>query len=272
MLSQSNKEAGRRLLALLRALGVRFSPILMTVSNSFRCPYCSHDMPARWTPLYSLDDAGDTRAGITHLADDSLFVGEKVEIDWMACFNNECNQIIVRIRKGLVDVRVGMTYSSEEWLAVPRKRASRPIDPLVPDEFSKPYVRASLILEDAPDMSGILSRRILADLLKKYANRPEKNLTNQIDAFFKETAHPSRVKENLHHLREIGNFGAHTQTDRATDEIIDVSPDEAEWTLNVLDGLFDYFIVGPERDKQRRASFDAKIKKAGRDPLAKPKP
>jgi hypothetical protein len=69
----------------------------------------------------------------------------------------------------------------------------------------------------------------------------------------------------------MGNFGVHTQTDKTNDEIIDASPEEAEWTLTVIDGLFDYFIVGPERDKERRASFDAKLKRAGRDTLAKSK-
>lgn len=238
--------------------------------SNIQCPYCSHHIPGFWDGLYRLDQNNNPQPGFSRYLEEQRFI-EQYEVDWMACFNSECGQIIVRIKKSVSEQRSGFEMLHEEWLAIPRRRAARPIDPLIPEEFSKPYIKASLILEDAPDMSGILSRRILADLLKKYANRPEKNLSNQIDAFLKETAHPSRVKENLHHLREIGNFAAHTQTDSATDEIIDVSPDEAEWTLNVLDGLFDYFIVGPERDKQRRASFDAKIKKAGRDPLAKPK-
>ena len=65
-------------------------------------------------------------------------------------------------------------------------------------------------------------------------------------------------------LREIGDFGGHTQKDQTTGEIIEITAKEAEWTLTVIDGLFDYFIVGPARDKQRRAEFDKKIEKAGR--------
>jgi hypothetical protein len=53
-------------------------------------------------------------------------------------------------------------------------------------------------------------------------------------------------------------------------EIIEVSREEAEWTLDVVDDLFDYFIVGPERDKARRADMDKKLKKAGRRAIEPP--
>jgi hypothetical protein len=66
---------------------------------------------------------------------------------------------------------------------------------------------------------------------------------------------------------EIADFGAHTQTDDRA-EIIDVGRDEAEWTLDILDSLFDYFIVAPERNRVRREAVDAKISAAGRKPLA----
>lgn len=35
----------------------------------------------------------------------------------------------------------------------------------------------------------------------------------------------------------------------------------------MLDGLFDYYIVGPERDAKRRAAMDKKIERAGRKPI-----
>lgn len=60
-------------------------------------------------------------------------------------------------------------------------------------------------------------------------------------------------------MREIANFGAHTQADDQA-EIIDVSVEEAEWTLEIVERLFDYFIVTPEKNKETRETFDQKLK------------
>jgi hypothetical protein len=77
------------------------------------------------------------------------------------------------------------------------------------------------------------------------------------------------VKQNLDHLREIGNFGAHQQTDKNTGGILDIGQEEAEWTLDVIDGLFEYFIVARERDERRRSEMDKRLEKAGRPPIKK---
>ncbi len=37
--------------------------------------------------------------------------------------------------------------------------------------------------------------------------------------------------------------------------ILPVEPHEAEWNLEVLEGLFDYFYVQPAKDKLRRAAI-----------------
>jgi len=51
------------------------------------------------------------------------------------------------------------------------------------------------------------------------------------------------------------------------DRVIDVTPEEAEWTLRVVMGLFDYLIVGPAKDREMRAAIDEKLKAAGRKPI-----
>jgi hypothetical protein len=70
----------------------------------------------------------------------------------------------------------------------------------------------------------------------------------------------------MHYLREIGNFSAHTITDKGGD-IIDIGTKEAEWTLKIIQDLFDYFIVEPKRDEEIRARIDSKVKKSGRNPI-----
>jgi hypothetical protein len=83
-------------------------------------------------------------------------------------------------------------------------------------------------------------------------------------------------QSNLHHFREVGNFGAHTRhaatgRDAAAEpvepEVIDVDRDEADGTLDLVDRLLDYFIIQPARDESIRRSIDKKLEKAGRRPL-----
>jgi Domain of unknown function (DUF4145) len=139
----------------------------------------------------------------------------------------------------------------------------------VTDPLRKDYIEAYTILDDSPRMSAVLSRRILADLLKKYAGLTQFNLEQRIDKFIENTNHPRRLRENLHYLREMGNFAAHTQEQQTPTDpvIIDVGKDEAEWTLNIVSDLFDYFIVAPAKDAERRKGFDKKIADAGRKPI-----
>jgi hypothetical protein len=75
------------------------------------------------------------------------------------------------------------------------------------------------------------------------------------------------LRENLHHFREVADFGAHTQKDDQQAANIDVGREEAEWTLDVLDRLFDYFIATPAQDRKMREAMDERIKSAGRKPI-----
>ena len=231
------------------------------MAETLKCPHCGHAIPALWHPLYRLDNSRDSHEGIYHHPREDDPLGEKLFFDYMACFNDECRQVIVRIRRILI-AKVGknpvIEGPEESWFAIPRKPAPRPIDPLVPDDFKQRYAKAALILEDAPEMSGVLSRRILIDLLGRYANRTEYKLEDQINKFIEDPAYPSGLKDNLHHLREIGNFGAHTKENKSTGDVVEIGAEEAAWTLDVIDGLFDYFIVGPEKNRLRREAWEKK--------------
>lgn len=249
------------------------------------CPYCASKIPERWQPLFVVtkEDGTALKDPSPHITAilDSGTLAWAIGIGWLRCYNAECGRIVVRVSHTSYDPRsimirnLEMVRESEgtiveEWLAVPFNTPSRHVDPLVRDPYRGDYLEAAAILDASPRMSAVLSRRILADLLKQYGKLDNHNLSRAIDAFIENTTHPSIVRENLHHLRELGGVGAHTQTDATTGEIVNVSPEEAEWTLGVLDSLFDYFIVGPEKNRQRRAALDQKFQAAGRKPIKQP--
>jgi hypothetical protein len=49
----------------------------------------------------------------------------------------------------------------------------------------------------------------------------------------------SALAEQLDAVRHKGNFAAHPTKSASSGDIMDVEPGEAEWNLDVLDGLFE---------------------------------
>ena len=250
------------------------------------CPFCHRPIVETWRPLLgsgrnvrskmerSFFRSGEIIAEIRASDREADEVGVRVES--MKCPNDDCCQVLVKITRReikcqLVDQGffrpqwqpVPEGTKEESWMAVPKRKSVPRIDPSIPERFRKDYSEAHLILNDCPRMSAVLSRSILADLLKDYAGLDDCKLSKRIESFIKDSSHPSPRKQDLHHLREIGNRGAHTQTDELQLPI-NVTSEEAEWTLKIVRDLFDYFIVSPENDKKMRQSVDEKIKKAGR--------
>jgi uncharacterized protein DUF4145 len=78
---------------------------------------------------------------------------------------------------------------------------------------------------------------------------------------------PTPTAQALDAIRAIGNFAAHPTKATRTGEVIDVEEGEAEWSLDVLDFLFDYYFVAPAVFKVKRDAVNAKLEAAGKPPL-----
>ena len=247
------------------------------------CPYCNVPIAEAWLPLFATHDIN--RLGLTEPSPGISFLKEEFKrgytliLEWMQCPNQnpKCEGIIVRATEYEYDPAYRgsgnpmlwqIPHENEHtWIAVPQRRAARPIDPLVPGSFADPFKEACLIRDDSPGMSAVLSRRVLADLLEQYAVCTGYTVKEQIDKFIADAQHPSHVKENLHYLREMADFAAHTKKDLTTGEILETTLEEASWTLDVVESLFDYFIIGPAKDAARRAEMAKKMQQAGRKPI-----
>lgn len=164
---------------------------------------------------------------------------------------------------------VGVTPGNEISRTLVRpKTASRPRPPVqVPDEFSRDYVEASLVLADSPQASAAISRRCLQHLLREKAGVKHSNLAKEIEHVLASATLPSHLAEAIDAVRNIGNFAAHPIKSTNTGEVLPVEPGEAEWTLDTLDGLFDFFFVQPASLQEKRASLNAKLAAAGKPPV-----
>jgi Domain of unknown function (DUF4145) len=241
-----------------------------------RCPSCGESTPDDlWKTLVKeqpkVTDVGEVSLrevpSILHAPD-----GAWVQVQWIKCANSKCGEIVVRVSEIRRRFFKGspVAVHQDSWLARPRfGEVERPIDPLVPEPFKGDYAEAAALLDISPRMSAVLSRSILADLLAEYAELKDFKLSDRIDRFRENTAHPADLRKNIHHFREIADFGAHTQKNDQ-DIVIEVSHNDAEWMLGFLDRMFTYFIVTPETDRMMREVWDKKLEEAGRKPISPP--
>ena len=74
------------------------------------------------------------------------------------------------------------------------------------------------------------------------------------------------MAKSVEAIRVIGNFAAHPVKSTNSGTVVDVEPGEAEWLLEVLEGLFDFYFVQPAVLKKKREALEAKLKEAGKPP------
>ena len=139
--------------------------------------------------------------------------------------------------------------------------------PEVTGAIAADYGEACNVLPKSPKASAALSRRALQNLLREKANVKPSDLYEEIETVIKSGTLPSHLSEMLHAVRAIGNFAAHPTKSTNTREIIDVAAHEAEWNLDTLEALFDFYIVQPARTAAKKALLNQKLTEAGKPPL-----
>jgi len=90
------------------------------------------------------------------------------------------------------------------------------------------------------------------------------DLSKEIDEVLASGELSSLLADSIDAIRHYGNFAAHPLKSEKALEIIDVEPGEAEWSLEVLENLFDFCFVQPKRIKAKRAALDKKLEDAGK--------
>ncbi len=153
-------------------------------------------------------------------------------------------------------------------LVYPKSISRNPLPLEVDDSIVvSDYSEAALILVDSPKASAALSRRCLQHILREKAGVKHSDLSKEIQEVLNSEKLPTEISENLDAVRNIGNFAAHPLKSTSTGEIMDVEPEEAEWNLEVLDQLIDFYYVRPLVAKKKRDDLNKKLVTAGKPPL-----
>ena len=158
----------------------------------------------------------------------------------------------------------GNELIAKRELIRPKGSSRPPVPNEVPNGIANDYNEACLVLPDSPKASAALSRRALQHLLRDAAGINDGNLANEIQQVLDSNQLPSYLSESIDAIRNIGNFAAHPSKSTSTGEIVEVEAGEAEWNLEVLEMLFDFYYVQPERIRSRREALNQKLGDSGR--------
>jgi hypothetical protein len=186
---------------------------------------------------------------------------------WCRCA--ACKRLIFRLVSGTWHAGNIQRYAPEKTSRIVHPKASSraPLSPEIPKEYAEDYNEAGLVFADSPKASAALSRRCLQHLLRDEAKATPKNLFAEIQEVLDSRKLPSHIADSLHGVREIGNFAAHPIKSTSTGEIEPVEPGEAEWNLDVLESLFDFYFVAPAATKAMKEALNKKLAEAGKQPL-----
>lgn len=158
-------------------------------------------------------------------------------------------------------------YEKLEELLFPRVKPSIHVPQEVPEAVAADYGEAVQVLPISPKASAALSRRILQRILNERFGLSDKSLFLEIQKFQQEHRPPTYLSEQLDAVRNIGNFAAHPLPDKATGEITDVEPGEAEWLIQTLEMMFDFAYVQPAKAAANKKALNEKLRAAGKPEL-----
>jgi len=202
------------------------------------------------------------------------YIGHDSDGDWVIeqakC--PACKKIILLLVNGAdvyntSTISINYNHVKKHFFVYP-KSSSRPPCPLeVPKKFAEDYTEACLVISDSPKASAALSRRCLQNILQEVAGVKHDNLNNEIQEVIDSKALPSYIDEIIDSVRNIGNFAAHPIKSKTTGEILSVEPGEAEWNLNVIEALFDFYFVRPAIIKKKKDALNKKLTEGGKKPM-----
>lgn len=183
------------------------------------------------------------------------------------------NAVCSRCKRPTIEIGTALRSPDDVvWRQVYPIGANRgPVPAEVPERIAEDYVEACNVLPISPKASAALSRRCLQHMLRSHGYTA-RDLAKEIELLLNETdpikALPLRLRETIDAIRNFGNFAAHPNEDKATLDIIDVEPHEAEWCLETIEELFEHFYVGPAVAAAKKAALNAKLASGGK-PQAK---
>jgi hypothetical protein len=196
------------------------------------------------------------------------------------CFNClSCTQTNIEIYWSATELKGKGQFSTPEFkyraiFRYPPAQSKFKIPTTCPAEIQEDYSEAARLLAMSPRASAAFARRCLEAVLSAQGYK-QKQLHEKIDAVLKETDPrkilPYYISKNIDAVRGFGNFSAHPIVNKATAEITDVQPGEAEWCIQIIQELLDHYYTRPAEEQAKIDQINEKLVAAGKPPIKAPK-
>lgn len=231
---------------------------------NWTCPFCNHDQVVTAPQFH-----GESK-NLSLTA--TKFENCGLEITAVACANSECQEIQLSVRFGsgywpAHSNQFKLHSGAEEYILRPSSLA-RPQPPCVPLILAEDYYEACAIRDLSPKASATLSRRVLQGMIRDFCGISKGKLVHEIDELKKRadaSTAPIGVAletiDAMHHVRSLGNIGAHMEAD--INVVVDVDPGEAQQLIELIEMLFkDWYVERDNRQKRLKALKDTADQKA----------
>ncbi|SDY96223.1 DUF4145 domain-containing protein [Tindallia californiensis] len=221
-----------------------------------KCPYCSIE--------FHYEEYGQ----LSYQYENKEIKGKLSGYGVSTCFCPSCENLIVQFVEGIYVSDQYRTEIEEPFINAkiiyPMNSNGIILPPEVPSKYKTDFEEASVVLSISPKASAALSRRSLQKFLHEHLGIRKKSLAQEIEEFTTSQSLPTYLLEAVDAIRNIGNFAAHPLKDTNTGEIIDVEVGEAEWLLEVLEMLYDFYFVQPLKLQRRQEELNQKLAALGK--------
>ena len=200
--------------------------------TKFRCPYCGVEFIEKSdnTKIRTIDYGRD--------ADELAITGytwldHEIQARYHCC--PACERYSVRITG--FDNAFSLTYPPYTGMVLPD---------YIPEAIRTDYLEACSILDKSPRAAATLARRCLQGMIRDFWGVHDRSLAKEMERI--QDKIPADLHEALKNLRELGNIGAHMETD--VNLIVDIDPGEAQKLIKLLKVLFkDWYIARHDREE-----------------------
>ena len=190
-----------------------------------------------------------------------ISLGEDNNGEWTATVRRcpSCDQLSIHLAAATyVPAGLQHTVGIQAW---PKGSSRKPL-PIEASKYQGEYEEAASVLSQSARASAALTRRLLQKILRDEAKAKASKLVHQISEVLERNKLPSDTANLIDIIRNIGNFAAHPD-----EVILDVTPQEAELCLDILDRVIDFYVVSPTRARAAIETITAKLRAAGQPEL-----
>jgi hypothetical protein len=129
----------------------------------------------------------------------------------------------------------------------------------VPRDYAAQYRTATEVLPHSVESSAALSRRLLHRILNDTAKLGTGGLSEQIRQAKYSATFPTYLKDALEAYSRIAKLDTRPVKSDSPSTLMEVERGEADWTLDVIESLFEFYFIFPARLRRRQDALEEMV-------------